>query len=89
MKHLLFTFMILFASFHSTLATEKETSILTDSITPVPVNKEARTSRFTLGGYGEVALTRNFYSDEWQRYTNAEKYRNAKSHGRLDRKSVV
>ena len=37
-------------------------------------------SRLTLGGYGEAAYTRNFYSDQWQRYTNAEMYKDAKSH---------
>ena len=25
-------------------------------------------SKFIIGGYGEIAMTRNFYSDEWQRY---------------------
>ncbi|MDR2473884.1 MAG: hypothetical protein LBD53_10070 [Tannerella sp.] len=38
----------------------------------------------TLGGYGEASYTRNFYSDRWQRYTNATKYRHDDSHGRFD-----
>ena len=46
-------------------------------------------SRLTLGGYGEAAYTRNFYSDQWQRYTNAEMYKDAKSHGRFDLPHVV
>ena len=46
-------------------------------------------SRLTLGGYGEAVMTRNFYSDEWQRYTNAEKYKDAPSHGRFDLPHVV
>jgi hypothetical protein len=46
-------------------------------------------SRLTLGGYGEAAYTRNFYSDQWQRYTNAEKYKDADSHGRFDLPHVV
>ncbi|MDR1098397.1 MAG: hypothetical protein LBL57_09720 [Tannerella sp.] len=46
-------------------------------------------SRLTLGGYGEAAYTRNFYSDQWQRYTNAENYKDAKSHGRFDLPHVV
>ena len=63
-----------------------------DTITRATNNVEITrkpTSRFILGGYGELAMTRNFYSDEWQRYTNAEKYKNAKSHGRFDIPHVV
>jgi hypothetical protein len=45
--------------------------------------------RLTIGGYGEVVLSRNFYSDQWQRYTNAEQYKDAKSHGRFDLPHVV
>jgi hypothetical protein len=41
-------------------------------------------SRLSLGGYGEAVYTRNFYSDQWQRYSYAENYKNAKSHGRFD-----
>ncbi|MDR1724180.1 MAG: hypothetical protein LBR84_09635 [Tannerella sp.] len=43
----------------------------------------------SLGGYGEAAYTRNYYSDQWQRYTNAEKYRDASSHGRFDMPHAV
>ena len=32
--------------------------------------------RLSIGGYGEVAMTRNFYSDSYLRYTTPEKYRN-------------
>ncbi len=46
-------------------------------------------SKLQIGGYGEVAFTRNFYSDEWQRYTNAENYKDAASHGRFDIPHVV
>ncbi|MDR0348096.1 MAG: hypothetical protein LBH90_01210 [Tannerella sp.] len=46
-------------------------------------------SRLSLGGYGEVAYTRNFYSDEWQRFTNPAKYKDADSHGRFDLPHVV
>ncbi len=41
-------------------------------------------SRLTVGGYGEVALTRNFYSDNVYRYSNASDYADAPSHGRFD-----
>ncbi|MDR1813542.1 MAG: amino acid transporter, partial [Tannerella sp.] len=36
-------------------------------------------SRLTLGGYGEAAYTRNFYSDQWQRYSDAANYKDAPS----------
>lgn len=38
----------------------------------------------TVGGYGEVAMSRNFYSDNVYRYSNAGKYKNDPSHGRFD-----
>ncbi len=41
-------------------------------------------SRLSLGGYGEVAYTRNFYSDNVNRYSHAADYTNAPSHGRFD-----
>nr|WP_303256556.1 hypothetical protein [uncultured Prevotella sp.] len=40
--------------------------------------------RLSVGGYGEVALSRNFYSDAGNRYSNANAYKNAPSHGRFD-----
>ena len=46
-------------------------------------------SKLTLGGYGEAAYTRNFYSDQWQRYSNAASHKDAKSHGRFDLPHVV
>lgn len=46
-------------------------------------------SRLTIGGYGEAVMTRNFYSDNYLRYTSAENYKNAKSHGRFDLPHVV
>lgn len=45
--------------------------------------------RFSIGGYGEAVFTRNFYSDRYLRYTDAETYRNDKSHGRFDLPHVV
>lgn len=46
-------------------------------------------SRLTIGGYGEAVMTRNFFSDNYLRYNDAEKYKNAKSHGRFDLPHVV
>lgn len=40
--------------------------------------------RLTVGGYGEVALTRNFFSDNVYRYSHPDDYRNDPSHGRFD-----
>ena len=40
-------------------------------------------SRLTVGGYGEVALTRNFYSDNVYRYSSASAHA-GESHGRFD-----
>ena len=46
-------------------------------------------SRFTLGGYGEAVYTRNFYSDNINRYSKAEDYKDAKGHGQFDLPHVV
>ena len=47
-----------------------------DSIKPAP--------RLTIGGYGEAVYTRNFYSDNMFCYSHAERYKDAKGHGRID-----
>ena len=44
----------------------------------------AQSGRLTVGGYGEVALTRNFYSDNVYRYSHPADYKNDPSHGRFD-----
>lgn len=46
-------------------------------------------SRLSVGGYGEAMMSRNFYSDAWQRYTHPEQYKDDKSHGRADLPHVV
>ena len=43
----------------------------------------AAQERLTVGGYGEVALSRNFYSDNVYRYTSAASH-TGESHGRFD-----
>ena len=40
--------------------------------------------RFHVGGYGEVALSRNYYSDNVYRYKNPSDYADDPSHGRFD-----
>ena len=41
-------------------------------------------NRLSVGGYGEIAYSRNFYSDNVYRYSDAAKYKNDPSHGRFD-----
>jgi len=52
---------------------EKKTSKLIDAI-----------SRLHIGGYGEIALSRNFYSDHVSRYSAPEDHKDDPSHGRFD-----
>lgn len=48
------------------------------------VQQQAKRNRLSVGGYGEVALSRNFYSDNVSRYSNPTQYENDPSHGRFD-----
>jgi hypothetical protein len=41
-------------------------------------------SRLHIGGYGEAVMTRNFYSQSFNRYKYPERYKDDKSHGRFD-----
>lgn len=40
--------------------------------------------KLTVGGYGEVAFSRNFYSDSPYRYSKPDQYASDPSHGRAD-----
>ena len=40
--------------------------------------------RLSVGGYGEVAMSRNFYSDHVSRYSLADEHKDDPSHGRFD-----
>ena len=40
--------------------------------------------RLSVGGYGEVAMSRNFYSDNVYRYSHPSEYKDDPSHGRFD-----
>lgn len=44
----------------------------------------AQDNRLTVGGYGEVAMTRNFYNDSPYIYAKPDNYRDAPGHGRFD-----
>ena len=48
------------------------------------VQMHAKGNRLRVGGYGEVALSRNFYSDNGYRYSKPSTYKNDPSHGRFD-----
>lgn len=60
-----------------------------DTVPAHVTGKRSLVSRLRVGGYGEVAYTRNFYSDNVNRYSHASDYRNAPSHGRFDLPHVV
>lgn len=48
------------------------------------VYQHAKGNRLSIGGYGEIAYSRNFYSDNPFRYSNPSYYKNDPSHGRFD-----
>jgi len=48
------------------------------------VMNHAKGNRFSIGGYGEINYTRNYYSDHVSRYSQPEAHRNDPSHGRFD-----
>lgn len=48
------------------------------------VMNHAKGNRLSVGGYGEVAYSRNFYSDNVFKYFDPKKYKNDDSHGRFD-----
>ena len=46
--------------------------------------QERKTSRLSVGGYGEANFTRNFFSDHVSRYSQPEEHKNDPIHGRFD-----
>lgn len=48
------------------------------------VFSHAKGNRLSIGGYGEVALSRNFYSDSPFRYKTPSQHKNDADHGRFD-----
>ena len=48
------------------------------------VQNHVKGNRLSIGGYGEAAYTRNFYSDNVYRYTDPKSYKNDPSHWRFD-----
>ena len=43
-----------------------------------------KASRLSIGGYGEALMTRNFFSQSFNRYNAPERYKDEGSHGRFD-----
>lgn len=62
------------------IATAGAQQTAADSVLQQHVNGK----RLNIGGYGEAAYSRNFYSDNGKRYSNAPAYKNDPSHGRFD-----
>lgn len=62
------------------IATAGAQQTAADSVLQQHVNEK----RLSIGGYGEAAYSRNFYSDNGKRYSNAPAYKNDPSHGRFD-----
>ena len=48
------------------------------------VMSHAQGSRLSVGGYGEIAYGRNFFSDHVSRYSQPEQHKDDPSHGRFD-----
>lgn len=46
--------------------------------------RQHRDNGLTIGGYGEINYSRNFYSDHVSRYSQPDQHRNDPSHGRFD-----
>lgn len=61
------------------LATASAQTVAADS-----VMQHVNGKRLNVGGYGEVAMSRNFYSDHVSRYSLADEHKNDPSHGRFD-----
>lgn len=61
------------------LATVSAQTVAADS-----VMQHVNGKRLSVGGYGEVAMSRNFYSDHVSRYSLADEHKKDPSHGRFD-----
>lgn len=61
------------------LATASAQTVAADS-----VMQHVKGKRLSVGGYGEVAMSRNFYSDHVSRYSLADEHKDDPSHGRFD-----
>lgn len=85
---ILIVVLALWPSFH--LMAQEKTDTDTDAVsgatrlTRKGGKAETSPSRLTVGGYGEAVMTRNFYSQSFNRYKKPQNYAGDKSHGRFD-----
>lgn len=61
------------------LATASAQTVAADS-----VMQHVNGKRLSVGGYGEMAMSRNFFSDHVSRYSLADEHKDDPSHGRFD-----
>ena len=59
-------------------------SVNAQTVAADSVMQHVKGNRLSVGGYGEVAYSRNFYSDHVSRYSLADEHKNDPSHGRFD-----
>ena len=83
MKTAILSFSVCIASLCYTMNTAAQ------EVTADSVIQHVKGNRFSVGGYGEVALSRNFFSDHVSRYSAPEDHKNDPSHGRFDIPHVV
>ena len=77
-------FRSIFAAWCLSMVTVSMSAQTNNSDTSRVAKLERALSRFHIGGYGEVALSRNFYSDNVSRYSLADEHKDDPSHGRFD-----
>jgi len=58
--------------------------LLLSAVTSVMAQEKEAVSRLRIGGYGEAVMSRNFYSQSFNRYNAPERYKDEESHGRFD-----
>lgn len=70
-----------------TTATPRVGKTTSDGTPVLPA--EVNAHRLTIGGYGEAVMTRNFYSDHFNQYSDPAGHANDKSSGQFDLPHVV
>ena len=78
MKTTILSFSICIASLSLT------TNVAAQEVAADSVMQHVKGNRLSVGGYGEIALSRNFFSDHVSRYSAPEDHKNDPSHGRFD-----
>lgn len=85
MKRIIFTLAAcsLMAAAHAEAVAGTEETAAQDQQEQTQKDPEKK-SRLSVGGYGEIAFSRNFFSDHVSRYSQPESHKNDPSHGRFD-----